>query len=101
MAVSQTPCEIFIFRMHTMSAAEAVPDAKVCGSKFHKERRVGCAKNTRKHDFVQVSKLMACIERLLPSRAQHPVEQFCAMVALSGCDFALNLPRLGPMPICN
>ena len=44
MAVSQTPCEIFIFRMHTMSAAEAVPDAKVCGSKFHKERRVGCAK---------------------------------------------------------
>ena len=27
-------------------------------------------KNTRKHDFVQVSKLMACIERLLPSRAQ-------------------------------
>lgn len=42
---------------------------------------------------------MACVERLLPSRAQHPVEQFCTMVALSGCDFALNLPRLGPKTI--
>ena len=101
MAESQTPCEIFIFRMHTKSAAEAVPDAKRrCVAQSSAKREEAAApKKTRKYEFVQVSKLMACVERLLPSRAQHPVEQFCAMVALSGCDFALNLPRLGPKTI--
>ena len=27
---------------------------------------------------------------------QHPIKQFCTLVACCGCDFALNLPRLGP-----
>ncbi|NBX18214.1 MAG: hypothetical protein EBR09_12700, partial [Proteobacteria bacterium] len=48
------------------------------------------------YEFVHVRKLMTCVVRLLPSEAQHPVAQFCAMVAFAGCDFALSLPRLGP-----
>jgi hypothetical protein len=56
-------------------------------------------KQARQYEFVHVGKLMACVVRLLRSEAQHPVEQFCAMVALAGCDFALSLPRLGPKTI--
>jgi hypothetical protein len=56
-------------------------------------------KQSLHYEFLNVGKLMVCVDRLLPSRTQHPVEQFCTMVALSGCDFALNLPWLGPKTI--
>jgi hypothetical protein len=87
------PCEVFVFRMLTRSGADDAPTAK-------RQCLPGGAaaprKPGRQYEFVHIAKLMTCITRLLPSEAQHPVEQFCALVALGGCDFALNLPRLGP-----
>lgn len=88
------PCEVFVFRMLTRSGADDAPTAKrqcLPGGAAAAPRKPG-----RQYEFVHIAKLMTCITRLLPSEAQHPVEQFCALVALGGCDFALNLPRLGP-----
>lgn len=97
-------CEVLIFRMNTRCAADAVPGSKRPGLAPSSRAPVAgtaaggppARKQGREYEFVHVSKLMTCVERLLPSEAQHPVEQFCAMVAFAGCDFALSLPRLGP-----
>ena len=99
-AASPEPCEVLLFRMRTKSASDDAPAAKrQCTAQGAAGSRAPARKQSRQYEFLHVSKLMACVERLLPSRAQHPVEQFCTMVALSGCDFALNLPRLGPKTI--
>jgi hypothetical protein len=101
-AASPAPCEIFLFRMRTKSASDEAPSAKrQCTAHGAAARGTPgvVRKQSRQYEFLNVGKLMACVDRLLPSRAQHPVEQFCTMVALSGCDFALNLPRLGPKTI--
>jgi hypothetical protein len=45
---------------------------------------------------VDIAPLKAWLTVVFPSKVVHPVRQFCAMVALCGCDFARNLPRLGP-----
>jgi hypothetical protein len=106
------PCEVFVFRMHTRSAADAPKPGAARGSssaalaapaagaplgpKPAAPPSPPARKQGRQYEFVHVGKLMACVARLLRSEAQHPVEQFCAMVALAGCDFALSLPRLGP-----
>lgn len=55
------------------------------------------AKNTgRQYEFVRIAPVLQWLETVFPSRVAPPVQQFCAMVALCGCDFARNLPRLGP-----
>jgi hypothetical protein len=50
----------------------------------------------RKYEFVRIAPVREWVCSVFPSRAVNPVQQFCAMVALCGCDFARNLPRLGP-----
>jgi hypothetical protein len=50
----------------------------------------------RTYEFVRIAPIASWIHKVLPSKAIDPVRQFCAMVALCGCDFARNLPRLGP-----
>jgi hypothetical protein len=49
----------------------------------------------RQYEFVRVGAVAAWLHAVFPSKAADPLQQFCAMVALCGCDFARNLPRLG------
>jgi hypothetical protein len=45
---------------------------------------------------VHVAPVAAWLRHVFPCKVADPVQQFCAMVALCGCDFARNLQRLGP-----
>jgi hypothetical protein len=47
-------------------------------------------------DFVRITQVSVLLRVVFPSKSINPVRQFCALVALCGCDFARNLPRLGP-----
>lgn len=49
----------------------------------------------REYEFVQISALYTWLQKHMPSKAGCPIEQFCAMVATCGCDFVMNLPRIG------
>ena len=91
---AQTVCQVFLFRLCTkLDGAEAQ------SAKRQRVTSEASCKKRREYEFVHISKLLTCIERLMPSRVQSPVDQFCTLVALSGCDFAVNLPRLGPRTI--
>lgn len=84
-------CDVFLFRLRTKSEDAEEPTAKrqcVTGGQTRKHKR--------EYEFVHIDKLVNCVEKLMPSRVQTPVDQFCTLVALSGCDFALTLPRVGP-----
>lgn len=83
-------CDVFLFRLRTKSEDTEELNAKRQCLFFGNTR-----KPKREYEFVHVDKLLNCVERLMPSRVQAPVDQFCTMVALSGCDFALTLPRVG------
>jgi len=50
----------------------------------------------RQYEFVHIAPIRDWLLSVFPSRVVNPIQQFCAMVALCGCDFARNLPRLGP-----
>jgi hypothetical protein len=54
------------------------------------------AASRRQYEFVRIAPVSAWLRSVFPSKVVEPVQQFCAMVALCGCDFARNLPRLGP-----
>ena len=45
---------------------------------------------------MHVAPVAAWLRHVFPCKVADPVQQFCAMVALCGCDFARNLQRLGP-----
>lgn len=97
---ASTTCDVFLFRLRTKSESTEEPSAKRQRvAQTSKEEQDSARRKGREYEFVHINKLSTCIERLLPSRVQPPVDQFCALVALSGCDFALNLPRLGPRTI--
>lgn len=49
---------------------------------------------TAKHEFVSVAHLIPFVKREFPT--QNPVADFATLVALTGCDFCMNLPRVGP-----
>ena len=54
-------------------------------------------KNTRReYEFVQIIPLMRWLQTNIPSKNNTAIPQFCAMVAMCGCDFVMNLPRVGP-----
>jgi hypothetical protein len=99
-APASTTCDVFLFRLRTKSESTEEPSVK---RQRVAQTSTGAPDSTRKkgreYEFVHINKLSACIERLMPSRVQTPVDRFCALIALSGCDFALNLPRLGPRTI--
>lgn len=50
----------------------------------------------RTYEYVDISQLMNYVTQNMPSVNQSPITNFCALIAMCGCDFALNLPRLGP-----
>jgi len=49
----------------------------------------------REYEFVHIGALYTWLQKNMPSKVGCPVEQFCAMVATCGCDFVMNLPRIG------
>jgi len=97
---AQKTCEVFLFRLRTKpDGAEEQSGKRQCIAINSEDGSKTTYKKGREYEFVHISKLLTCIERLMPSRVQSPVDQFCTLVALSGCDFAMNLPRLGPRTI--
>ena len=53
-------------------------------------------KTSRKYEYVDIDSIALWLRTVFSSKVRNPVHQFCAMVALCGCDFVRNLPRLGP-----
>jgi hypothetical protein len=82
-------CDVVLFRMTTQTHT-----ATACKRKLSQEQADRPARRT--YEYVRIADISAWICTVLPSKAVDPVRQFCAMVALCGCDFARNLPRLGP-----
>ena len=80
-------CDVLLYRMVTQLAS---------GSKKRKGTESSSSRSGRQYEFVHVAPIQEWLCSVFPSRAVDPVQQFCAMVALCGCDFARNLPRLGP-----
>lgn len=83
--------EILLFRMVTQTAA-AVRKRKTAAEQEQEAKPV----SRRQYEFVRIASIAAWLRAVFPSKAVDPLQQFCAMVALCGCDFARNLPRLGP-----
>jgi len=52
----------------------------------------------REFEFVDVGAVLAYLQQAIPSTAT-PAAYFGSMVALTGCDFCMNLPALGPTKI--
>ena len=56
---------------------------------------------SREYEFVNVRMIYAKLQQVMPSTQQSPIKQFCSLVAMCGCDFAMSLPRLGPSTLWN
>lgn len=90
---TEVPCSIILFRMTTQLQV-----ATTCKRKIPQEIQSSLpAKSSRRtYEYVSVEYIGTWLIDVMPSKAVNPILQFCAMVALCGCDFARNLPRLGP-----
>jgi hypothetical protein len=86
---STQKCNIILHRMTTQ-----LPVTSASKRKFLDEGSVKPTKRT--YEFVDIESVCKWIRREFPSKVNDPVVQYCALVALCGCDFARNLPRLGP-----
>ena len=94
-----SPCEVVLFRMTTQTQAAAASKRKFIGSNggdADENASQHARRPRRTYEYVRILPIASWIKTVLPSKAIEPVRQFCAMVALCGCDFARNLPRLGP-----
>ena len=85
--------DVLLFRMTTQIA-----DLASQKRKFGQQQEADCkpAHSRRTYEFVRIAPIANWLKQEFPSKVIHPVRQFCALVALCGCDFARNLPRLGP-----
>jgi len=79
---SQTTANIFVRRIKVKTAT--------------KRAASGAAK--REYEFVNIGALLDFVKESFP-RSARPAESFGALVALTGCDFCMNLPALGPSKI--
>lgn len=52
----------------------------------------------REYEYVHLNSLLVSVANDL-NRMERPAEAFAALVAMTGCDFTLGLPRLGPIKI--
>jgi len=84
-----SPCDVLLYRIATKTDATGGKRKTPASEPEAKTAR-------REYEFVHVALVRAWLHSVFPSKAADPVVQFCAMVALCGCDFARNLPRLGP-----
>ena len=55
----------------------------------------------REYEYVNINTIYEQLERVMPSTVQSPIRQFCSLVAMCGCDFAMSLPRMGPSTLWN
>lgn len=90
-------CRVVLHRMVTQTESVACRKRKsMCGGTAGALQDRASAPQKRVYEFVCVSAIARWLPSVFPSKAVHPVTQFCALVALCGCDFTRNLPRLGP-----
>jgi hypothetical protein len=89
----RAPCKVVLHRMVTQTESAASRKRKSTGGDGAAEPT---ASRKRAYEFVCVSTIASWLQKVFPSKGVHPVTQFCALVALCGCDFTRNLPRLGP-----
>jgi len=85
--------EVLLFRMTTQITDLASQKRKFAQQHEAESKQ---AHSRRTYEFVRIAPIANWLRQVFPSKAIDPVRQFCALVALCGCDFARNLPRLGP-----
>lgn len=83
------PCEVLLYRIATKTQAAS-------GKRKTPASEPEASTVRREYEFVHIAPVRAWLRTVFPSKAVEPVTQFCALVALCGCDFVRNLPRLGP-----
>jgi hypothetical protein len=90
-------CDVLLFRIKTQIPESASTKRKIADCQQQHSTIHDQHKNSRRtYEYVRIAPIACWIKETLPSKAVEPVRQFCAMVALCGCDFARNLPRVGP-----
>ena len=88
--------QILVHRLKINNTTQA-ENAKTAKRKLPTSE-TGDDKNTatrREYEFVNIQALQRWVNGHMPSKVASPIEQFCSMVAMCGCDFTMNLPRLG------
>ena len=84
---------VVLYRMTTQIPLATPAKRKISSS----NESAQIAKRTpRKYEYVDIASIESWLRTVFPSKVTDPVRQFCALVALCGCDFVRNLPRLGP-----
>lgn len=90
---------VILYRMRT----QAEPTVKSAMSLKRKADAVNSdeknSSSKREYEYVNIVPLMHHVSKQMCSSHQSPITNFCALIALCGCDFALNLPRLGPKSV--
>lgn len=82
-------CKIILYRMTTQ--------INTCKKRDRDDNNINeNGKKKRTYEFVFLPLIATFLQDCFPSTVQHPIRQFCSMVASCGCDFAMNLPRVGP-----
>ena len=89
MQSSSAGCDILLYRMVTRAPTGPAKRKSPASEPAQRAPR-------REYEYVHIAPVAAWLHDVFPCKVADPVQQFCAMVALCGCDFARNLPRLGP-----
>ena len=104
----KTDCEIYIQRLKIH--IEPPLPAKATGTEADQAKRSGKRKagdlstttavfnsneSKRQYEFVLMPKVLSWVQQNMPSKSCAPIIQFSAMIAMCGCDFVMNLPRVG------
>jgi hypothetical protein len=87
---------VLLYRMVTRAPAASCKRKSPAAEPGAAPAEAARAASKRQYEFVRIAPVSAWLRRVFPSKVVDPVQQFCAMVALCGCEFARNLPRLGP-----
>lgn len=54
----------------------------------------------REYEYVDMQKILNYVQSEFP-KSEFPARSFCGMVALTGCDFSMKLPAVGPIKVWN
>jgi hypothetical protein len=90
---AQEHSKVVLYRMQTNCGPVVDTPAASTGKRKFNTAPEKCR---RQYEFVNVQRLNTYVRAHMPSKKQDPILQFCAMVAMCGCDFVMNLPRIGP-----
>lgn len=89
----KSPCQVVLYRMVTQIETLACRKRKAFEQQ---DKPAEKQKNKRTYEFVCIFTIAKWLQTNFPSKSVDAITQFCALVALCGCDFTRNLPRLGP-----